>query len=69
MAKTVKNETNTSILPSKSWDFLKKYIDNASPVGFESSGQKLWLDYLTPDELKKTNPNCTCTKRQFNLEQ
>ena len=48
MAKSVKPGSNTSILPSKSWDFLKKYIDNASPVGFESSGQKLWLDYLTP---------------------
>jgi putative aminopeptidase FrvX len=37
-----------SLLTTKSWDFLKRYIDNASPVGFESSGQKLWLDYLTP---------------------
>ena len=37
-----------SLLTTRSWDFLKKYIDNASPVGFESSGQKLWLNYLTP---------------------
>jgi len=37
-----------SLLTTKSWDFLKRYIDNASPVGFESSGQKLWLEYLTP---------------------
>jgi putative aminopeptidase FrvX len=37
-----------SILTTKSWDFLKRYIDNASPVGFESSGQKLWLEYLAP---------------------
>lgn len=28
--------------------FLFDYINNASPTGFESSGQKLWLDYLTP---------------------
>src|SRR6202046_1824523 len=50
MAKTVSKtqKKQPSLLTSKSWDFLKKYIDNASPVGFESSGQKLWLDYLTP---------------------
>ncbi len=28
--------------------FLEKYLNNASPTGFESSGQKLWLDYLKP---------------------
>ena len=28
--------------------FLRNYINNPSPVGFESSGQKLWLDYLKP---------------------
>ena len=49
MAKSAKSESKfTSSLPAKSWDFLKKYIDNASPVGFESSGQKLWLEYLKP---------------------
>ena len=49
MAKSVKSSSApASIITNKSWDFLKKYIDNASPVGFESSGQKLWLDYLTP---------------------
>ncbi len=29
-------------------DFLYKYLNNASPTGFESSGQKIWLDYLKP---------------------
>ena len=29
--------------------FLKSYLDNASPTGFESSGQKLWLDYIKND--------------------
>ena len=49
MAKSVKSEpAPASILTSKSWDSLKKYIDNPSPVGFESNGQKLWLDYLKP---------------------
>ncbi len=28
--------------------FLENYLNNASPTGFESSGQKLWLDYLKP---------------------
>ncbi|MCU0446456.1 MAG: M20/M25/M40 family metallo-hydrolase [Microscillaceae bacterium] len=27
-------------------EFLYKYLNNASPTGFESSGQKIWLDYL-----------------------
>ncbi len=26
--------------------FLKKYLNNASPTGFESSGQQIWLDYM-----------------------
>lgn len=29
-------------------EFLRRYIDNASPTGFESTGQRLWLDYLQP---------------------
>ena len=28
--------------------FLEKYINTASPTGFESAGQKLWLDYIKP---------------------
>lgn len=49
MAKTTKTDSKfSSILPSRSYDFLKKYIDNPSPVGFEASGQKLWLDYIKP---------------------
>jgi putative aminopeptidase FrvX len=28
--------------------FLENYLNNASPTGFESSGQKMWLDYLKP---------------------
>jgi len=37
-----------SILNEKSLTFLENYINNASPTGFESEGQKLWLDYLKP---------------------
>ncbi|EAY24421.1 M42 family metallopeptidase [Microscilla marina] len=29
-------------------EFLEKYLNNASPTGFESSGQKIWLDYIKP---------------------
>ncbi len=28
--------------------FLYKYLNNASPTGFEASGQQIWLDYLKP---------------------
>ncbi|TAF68041.1 MAG: M42 family peptidase [Cytophagales bacterium] len=28
--------------------FLYQYLNNASPVGFESAGQKIWLDYIKP---------------------
>jgi putative aminopeptidase FrvX len=37
-----------SLLTDQSLQFLKNYINNPSPVGFESSGQKLWLDYVRP---------------------
>ncbi|RYG33488.1 MAG: M42 family peptidase [Chitinophagaceae bacterium] len=36
------------ILKQTSYDFLKTYINNPSPTGFESSGQMLWMDYLRP---------------------
>ncbi|MBD0254733.1 MAG: M42 family metallopeptidase [Cytophagales bacterium] len=29
-------------------EFLTRYLNNASPTGFESSGQQIWLDYLKP---------------------
>ncbi len=38
--------SKTSILPQSSLDFLKKYLNTPSPVGFESEGQKIWLEYL-----------------------
>ncbi len=37
-----------SILTDQSYAFLKNYINNPSPTGFESSGQKLWLEYIKP---------------------
>ncbi len=32
----------------ESLEFFEKYLNNSSPTSFESSGQKLWLDYLKP---------------------
>ena len=45
MAKAKKKQ---HILSEQSYGFLKNYINNPSPTGFESSGQKLWLEYIKP---------------------
>ena len=29
-------------------DFLESYLNTPSPTGFESTGQKVWLDFITP---------------------
>lgn len=36
------------IIGKKSTAFLKAYLNNASPTGFESKGQALWLSYVKP---------------------
>ncbi|HMO63114.1 MAG TPA: M42 family metallopeptidase [Ferruginibacter sp.] len=43
-----KSKPAKSLLNNNSYNFLRNYINNASPVGFESSGQKMWLDYIKP---------------------
>jgi putative aminopeptidase FrvX len=63
MAKTTKKkaEENKPYKPTfinkESEAFLEKYINNASPTGFEAEGQKLWLSYIKPyiDEYKVDN--------------
>lgn len=45
MAKAVKNK---SLISTAAYSFLEQYVNNASPTGFESSGQKLWMKYLEP---------------------
>lgn len=35
-------------MDKKSKEFLFEYLNNASPTGFESSGQQIWLDYIKP---------------------
>lgn len=37
-----------TILTKKSLDFLEEYLNNAAPTGYESNGQKIWMDYLKP---------------------
>src|SRR6185436_11859519 len=37
-----------SIVTPKSLEFFRNYINNASPVGFETWGQKLWIEYIKP---------------------
>ena len=37
-----------SILTPASMAFMERYLNNASPTGFESAGQKLWLAYIKP---------------------
>src|ERR1044072_5989336 len=37
-----------SILNQGSAKFLYQYLNNPSPTGFESSGQKIWLNYIKP---------------------
>lgn len=36
------------ILNKASMNFMEAYLNNCSPTGFESEGQKLWLDYIKP---------------------
>jgi len=43
-----KKEKKKFVLTDDSHRFLKNYMNNSSPVGFETSGQKIWLEYLKP---------------------
>ena len=51
MAKSIVKKPATKakkeLIGANAYQFLTKYINNPSPVGFETSGQKIWLDYLT----------------------
>lgn len=43
MTKSTKFKRNIS---NASYEFLREYINTPSPTGFESGGQKLWLQYI-----------------------
>lgn len=40
--------TKKKLLDKASLSFLENYLNTASPTGFESAGQQLWLDYIRP---------------------
>ncbi len=40
--------SSKSILKETSLTFLENYLNNASPTGYESEGQKLWIEYVKP---------------------
>jgi putative aminopeptidase FrvX len=50
MAKDAAKKSSTKVskvlIQENAYQFLKDYINNPSPVGFESSGQKIWLNYM-----------------------
>lgn len=48
MAKKGKEVKPEPVVNKKSLEFFEKYINNASPTGFEWEGQRMWLDYLKP---------------------
>ena len=39
-------KSKKEFISASSYEFLNKYINNPSPVGFETSGQKIWLEYI-----------------------
>src|SRR3954451_25329267 len=46
--KQLQSKDKQPIITDASFQFLKNYINNPSPVGFESGGQRMWLDYVKP---------------------
>lgn len=36
------------IIDKKALIFLEAYLNNAAPTGYESNGQKLWMEYMKP---------------------
>jgi len=45
-AKKAVKKKDSSLLTEQSMQFLKTYLNNASPTGFEWTGQRIWLDYI-----------------------
>ena len=43
-----KKATAKNLLTNNSLAFMERYLNNASPTGFESAGQRLWLDRIKP---------------------
>ncbi|HUC82534.1 MAG TPA: M42 family metallopeptidase [Flavisolibacter sp.] len=43
-----KAKKSSSVLTDESLSFFRNYINTPSPVGFEHTGQRLWIDYIRP---------------------
>jgi len=41
-------KSSKSILGKNSLNFLEQYINNPSPTGYETEGQRLWVEYMKP---------------------
>ncbi|HMT36160.1 MAG TPA: M42 family metallopeptidase [Chitinophagaceae bacterium] len=48
MAKAKTTKTKKHFFNENSMNFIREYLNNSSPTGYESSGQKIWLEYLKP---------------------
>ena len=46
--KSAKSKKVKKVINDEAYAFLKAYINNPSPTGFEYPGQKLWLEYIKP---------------------
>ncbi|MDB5120577.1 MAG: ysdC [Sphingobacteriales bacterium] len=46
--KADQEEKHIPIVTENSIKFFEKYINNASPTGYEWEGQRLWLEYIKP---------------------
>src|SRR6201995_4037823 len=44
--KKAEEKQHVKVVTKSSLAFFEEYINNPSPTGFESKGQKLWLDYI-----------------------
>ena len=41
-----KNKKSAFAINERSYEFLRTYMNTPSPVGSESGGQKVWLNYI-----------------------
>ncbi len=46
--KKAEEKQHVKVVTKSSLAFFEEYINNPSPTGFESKGQKMWLDYIKP---------------------
>jgi putative aminopeptidase FrvX len=45
---TTKVKKVKTLMTDNAFSFLQKYLNTHSPTGFETSGQKVWLEYMKP---------------------